>query len=130
MSTSWNTSLELAMKAEHETAHTINLDRDQLLVLDGGPNGRMRMLHGAAWLTADGEVRPANEPQAGPAARSIPPETAPSTAIDRLAVHAVLALDRAIARLTAGWAQGQTAWRRQVIRLQFGAPAVQSEACN
>ncbi len=35
---------------------TIDLDHDQMLLLDGGRESRVRVLYGAAWLTEEGEA--------------------------------------------------------------------------
>lgn len=39
-----------------QTVTTIDLEHEQLLVLDGPRRGRVRVLHGAAWLTEDAEA--------------------------------------------------------------------------
>lgn len=41
------------MRASTTTVRTIDLDRDQMLILDD-PCGRMRVLHGSVWLTEAG----------------------------------------------------------------------------
>lgn len=38
------------------TVTTINLEQAQLLVLESGRRGRVRVLQGAAWLTEEGET--------------------------------------------------------------------------
>lgn len=44
------------MKTSRETIRTIDLGYDQLLILDGGRDGRVRVLFGATWLTEEGEA--------------------------------------------------------------------------
>lgn len=43
------------MRPVHEQVRTIHLDHEQLLILDGGREGRVRVLYGGAWLTEEGE---------------------------------------------------------------------------
>lgn len=43
------------MRIPREQIRTISLDHDQLLILDGGREGRVRVLHGGVWLTEEGE---------------------------------------------------------------------------
>lgn len=42
------------MRTPPETIRTIHLDHDQLLILDSGRDGRVRVLHGGVWLTESG----------------------------------------------------------------------------
>ncbi len=42
------------MRHAREQVRTLHLDHDQLLILDGGRDGRVRVLHGGAWLTEEG----------------------------------------------------------------------------
>jgi hypothetical protein len=46
--------MEQVMRIPLEQVHTILLDHAQLLILDGGREGRVRVLHGGAWLTEEG----------------------------------------------------------------------------
>jgi hypothetical protein len=47
-------SKEMAMRQQPETIRTVQLDYDQIVVFDGGRDARLRVLHGATWLTAEG----------------------------------------------------------------------------
>jgi hypothetical protein len=47
--------MEKTMRIPREQTRTIFLDHEQLLILDGGREGRVRVLHGGAWLTEEGE---------------------------------------------------------------------------
>lgn len=44
------------MKPTAETVTTIDLGPEQLLIFDGGPQSRVRVLFGAAWLTEEGQA--------------------------------------------------------------------------
>lgn len=44
------------MRNEIQTVATIDLDHEQMLILDGGREGRVRVLCGATWLTGEGEA--------------------------------------------------------------------------
>jgi Protein of unknown function (DUF2917) len=43
------------MRTTTETVRTIDLGHDQMMVFDGGRNGRVRVLFGATWLTQEDE---------------------------------------------------------------------------
>ena len=43
------------MNDRAETVRTIDLGYEQMLVIDGGPGSRVRVLYGATWLTEEGE---------------------------------------------------------------------------
>lgn len=43
------------MKPTAESVTTIDLGYEQLLVFDGGPRARLRVLYGATWLTEEGQ---------------------------------------------------------------------------
>ncbi len=47
------------MTARTETMRTIQLDYDQIWVFDGGRDARVRVLHGATWLTEEGRAEDA-----------------------------------------------------------------------
>jgi hypothetical protein len=47
--------MRLDMKGEAETVTTVDLGYEQLFVFDSGPQGRVRVLYGATWLTEEGE---------------------------------------------------------------------------
>lgn len=42
------------MRTPPEIIRTVHLDHDQLLILDSGRDGRVRVLHGGVWLTESG----------------------------------------------------------------------------
>jgi len=42
------------MKGSAETVTTVDLGYEQMLVFDGGPDARVRVLYGATWLTEEG----------------------------------------------------------------------------
>lgn len=44
------------MRNAMQTVTTINLEPAQLLVLESGRRGRVRVLYGAAWLTEEGDT--------------------------------------------------------------------------
>jgi Protein of unknown function (DUF2917) len=46
--------MEKAMRSPRELIHTVLLDHEQLLILDGGREGRVRVLQGGVWLTEEG----------------------------------------------------------------------------
>lgn len=99
------------------TVRTIDLDRDQLLILDDG-RGRLRVLHGAAWLTEEGRAGDAFV-EAGAycsfaGRRTVVGAVAPA----RLQIVDVAGRHRR--PVTAGWQRLVRAVRRQVRRLQFG----------
>jgi hypothetical protein len=47
--------MEAAMTAT-QTVRTIDLGYEQMFIFDGGPQARVRVLYGAAWLTEEGEA--------------------------------------------------------------------------
>ncbi len=44
------------MRNAMQSITTINLDHEQMLILDGGLQSRVRVLYGATWLTEEGET--------------------------------------------------------------------------
>lgn len=44
------------MNKRMATVKTINLGYEQMLVIDAGDGSRLRVLHGATWLTGEGEL--------------------------------------------------------------------------
>jgi len=44
------------MNKRMPTVKTINLGYEQMLVIDAGDDSRLRVLHGATWLTGEGEL--------------------------------------------------------------------------
>jgi hypothetical protein len=49
-------ALEKAMRSTTETIRTIDLGYDQMMVFDGGRDGRVRVLFGATWLTQEDDA--------------------------------------------------------------------------
>lgn len=43
------------MSASSDPVRTLHLDVDQMLILDDGHEGRVRVLHGGVWFTEEGE---------------------------------------------------------------------------
>lgn len=110
------------MARRWETIRTIQLDYDQIWVFDAGRDARVRVLHGATWLTEEGQaadavLRAGDEWRPG-AGRTILAALAPSR----------LQVEPATGRRAAGdlWQPLRRAWavmRQAVGRLQMG-PAV------
>lgn len=110
------------MARQMETIRTIQLDYDQIWVFDGGRDARVRVLHGATWLTAEGDAADAflhagDEWRAG-AGRTVIGALAPSR----------LQVESPAGRRTPGAAlqwlrRAGIALRQSVGRLQVG-PAV------
>lgn len=110
------------MARQVETVRMIQLDYDQIWVFDGGRDARVRVLHGAAWLTAEGEAADAflhaGDEWRGGAGRTVIGALAPS----RLQVASPAGRrtgGAALQWLRSAW----VALRRSVDRLQVG-PAV------
>lgn len=106
------------MTTQGDTITTIDLDHDQLLILDGGREGRIRVLHGAAWLThedvADDAFVPAGgEVVLGPG----------RTVLGAIGAARVQWVERCGSR-AAGLAARLACWarraRRQIARWQLG----------
>lgn len=45
------------MRCEWQTSRTVDLDYGQLLVVEGAPGTRVRVLYGALWLTEEGHAQ-------------------------------------------------------------------------
>lgn len=45
------------MRSEWQTSRTVDLDYGQLLVLEGAPGTRVRVLYGELWLTEEGHAQ-------------------------------------------------------------------------
>lgn len=108
------------MKARAETIMTIDLGYEQMLVFDGGPETRVRVLYGATWLTVEGEpgdaiVQPGAE-VALHGGRALIEGLAP-TRVQIIERTGRGTGRRAAQRLRQAW----RSFRRQVERLQFGA---------
>jgi Protein of unknown function (DUF2917) len=109
------------MRGMTETITTINLDHDQILIFDGGRDGRVRVLHGAVWLTREGDPDDAFLGAGAEAAFGggrtlieslVPTQVQVSEPIGRTAT-------RQAAWLRQAWRRA----RRSIARLQLGATA-------
>lgn len=117
------------MKSVNENVQTINLDRDQILILDGGRDGRMRVLHGAQWLSAEaGRRQPAWPVASAPGAGAATPVPVVATR-GPLSMQVLPGAEPALERVRLAITRLQRGIRRQVIRLQFGPTAVEPGAC-
>ena len=105
-----------------ETVRTIDLGHDQMLVFDGGRDGRMRVLFGATWLTREGE--------AGDAIVGAGSEVVfggGRTVIEGLGQTRVQIVERRANALHPVWLRRLGHGPRQLVaRLQFGVGAVQA----
>lgn len=102
------------------TTRTIDLGRDQLLVLQQG-GGHLRVLQGAAWLTEEGRAVDAFL-EAG----ADWPLQARRTVVGAIATARLQVVGEAARRpppLAAGWRRFVAAWHRQVTRLHLGPVA-------
>ena len=109
-----------------ETVRTIDLDHDQMLIFDGGRDGRVRVLHGGAWLTEEGDAADAFL-RAGAEARF----HGRRTLIEALGPTQLQVVQQGASMRS----EVQAAWRRMwsrlrlgAIRHQLGATAAQSRA--
>jgi hypothetical protein len=106
-----------------ETVRTVDLGYEQMLVFDGGPQARVRVLYGATWLTEEG--------QAGDAIVSAGDEVAlhgGRALIEGLGPTRVQIVEverRGLAKRTGRWLRRAAHnARKQIDRLQLGAAAV------
>jgi hypothetical protein len=118
---------ELAMARATETIRTIDLGPDQMLVFDGGRDGRVRVLFGATWLTHEGEaddtILRAGAELALHRGRTV---------IEGLEPTRLQIVERSSGHMAQPAALLRTLWRsmrRHVVRLQLGQVSVQSAAC-
>jgi len=114
------------MKQITETVRTFDLDGDQLLVLDGGRDGRVRVLHGATWLTHEGE--PGDTFLGAGAERSLPSGRTLIGGLGPARLQWIEAVPDLGGQVLAWLRQ---AWRRvgrQLARLQLG-PAADAKGC-
>jgi hypothetical protein len=112
-----------AMRQPLETIRTIQLDYDQIWVFDGGRDARLRVLHGATWLTeegaaADAVVRAGDEV----------PLHAGRTLVEALGPARLEIVERFAPRaVPRAWLRRLLrALRRTMTRLQLGVPAGQA----
>ena len=108
-----------------ETIRTIQLDYDQMRVFEGGREGRVRVLHGGAWLTEEGEASDAFL-RAGSEARF----QARRTLIEALEPTQLQIAEFSGSAASRARAMGRQIWRglrRIVLRHQFGPAAAQPQ---
>jgi hypothetical protein len=111
------------MQAASERIRTIDLGHDQVLIVEAGHGGRVQVLSGSAWLTAEGETSD-NFLCAGgelPLRRG-------RTVIEGLVPGRVRITEpaaRATAWQAAWWGPLWRGFRRQVARLQLGPEVVE-----
>ena len=108
---------------EVQTIRTVDLGYEQMLVFDGGPQARVRVLYGATWLTEEGRAEDAivgaGEEVALHGGRALIERLAPTR------VQIVEPQRRGLAWRTGGWLRRAARGARQQIgRFQLGAAAV------
>jgi hypothetical protein len=108
-----------------ETIRTINLDHDQMLIFDGGRDGRVRVLHGGAWLTEEGDAADAFL-RAGGQARFHGRRTLIG-ALGPTQLQVAQPDAGAAGRMQALWRRARGVLRRVVARHQLGAAAAQAQ---
>jgi Protein of unknown function (DUF2917) len=119
--------MEQQMTSRAETMRTIDLGYEQMFILDGGRDARVRVLYGATWLTEEGEPGDAFLHADGEVAlhggRTVIEGLEPT----RLQI--VEPARRSILQQAARWLRqaGRSA-RRQVERLQLGTATVEPNA--
>lgn len=112
------------MKTTTETVRTIDLGHDQMMVFDGGRDGRMRVLFGATWLTHEGEADDAILRAGAEVALR-----RGRTVIEGLEPTRLQIVERAGRRAAQPAAWLRKVWRRvrqHITRLQLGPVAVQT----
>ena len=105
------------MRTTTETTRTIDLGHDQMMVFDGGRDGRVRVLFGATWLTQEGEPGDAVLHAGSELALS-----AGRTVIEALGQTRLQIVERTgvLVQLTAFLRQAWRSVRQHVTRLQLG----------
>lgn len=110
------------MNARTETVTTVDLGYEQLFVFDGGPQARVRVLYGAAWLTEEGQPGDLIVGAGGEARLHGGRALAEGLGTTRLQI--VEAEGRGALRRAGRWLQRATLDLRQWLgRLQLGAAA-------
>lgn len=117
---------EKTMNHATTTIRTIDLGYEQLLVFDGGRDTRVRVLHGATWLTQEGEAGDEFLQRGSDVAvhggRVLVQGLQPAR------VQIVRHVESGTARLATWLLRAWRAARRQVSKVQFGA--VEAAPCN
>jgi hypothetical protein len=103
-----------------QTIRTIDLDHDQMLILDGGRNAHLRVLHGATWLTAEG--LPEDSVLTAGASADLPARRTLITGLGPTRVQIISPRLGAAARLRSAWVRMLRSLRQRVARLQLGTP--------
>ena len=115
------------MTSRAETIRTIDLGYEQMFILDGGPDARVRVLYGATWPTEEGEpgdsILRADGEVALHGGRTVIEGLEPT----RLQI--VEQAGRSSLQQAARWLrQARRSARRQVERLQLGTATVEPNA--
>jgi hypothetical protein len=110
------------MRAAAETVTTIDLGYEQLFVFDGGPQARLRVLYGAAWLTEEGQSADAIVGAGGEVPLHGGRALAEALGPTRLQIVAA-ARGGALRRAGRWLRRTTTGLRRRLGRLQLGAAA-------
>jgi hypothetical protein len=115
--------MEMTMRPQTPTIRTIDLDHDQMMIFDEGRDGRVRVLHGAAWLTeervpGDSIVPAGGEFRLGSRRTLV-------SAIGATRLQVVETLRSGPARWRAMLRRAARTAQRQVTRLQFGPVGAQ-----
>jgi hypothetical protein len=105
-----------------QRVRTVDLVQDQMLVIDGGRPGSLRVLRGATWLTHEGEAGD-SVVQAGAEVALVRGRTL----IEAL-VPARVQVTEAGVPWAEGWFRAWQALRRQLTRWQLGPVA--AEGCS
>lgn len=105
------------MKQALEAPRTVDLAADQVLVLDGLAVSHVRVVHGSAWLTQEGDLD--DVVLRSGTAQSLHDGRAVFAALEPTRLQLAAARQRQRPWTVAAW----RGLRRQVTRLQFGAAA-------
>jgi hypothetical protein len=104
------------------TVRTIDLDRDQLVIMDA-PCGRIEVAHGCLWLTVEGEPHDTFLAAGDSRRLSGQPVVLGTSAAARVRLVGGVAAEATAG--VRGWQRLWRATRRQVQRLQFGPAETQ-----
>jgi hypothetical protein len=109
--------MEVMMKQQPQTHRTVDLAADQVLTLDGPAGAHVRVLHGAAWLTQEGQLD--DVVLRGGATQQLREGRAVFAALEPTRLQLAAAAARPRPWTVAAW----RSLRRHVTRLQFGVAA-------
>jgi hypothetical protein len=113
--------MEQVMQITTETVRTMDLGHEQMLIFDGGRGERVRVLHGATWLTGEGDRA---DTFLGPGSEVVLHDG--RTLIQGLGPARLQIIERAGRASTRPTDWLRPWWlglRRHVVRLQFGQAA-------